>query len=194
MSTHYVIFVPGLGDHTKLLSFVTKRWSRYGLQPVIYSMKWHDGEGIRPKLDGLLDTIDNLSQNGNKVSLVGCSAGGSAILNAFYERKKIIYKAIAICARLKRGNQSGFCSLDRRSTSSMAFAQSVGLVESYAMGFTASDRDSIMTIRAIGDELVPADTAIVHGAHNVTIPVLEHSLAIYSALTMFSGSIVSFLS
>jgi hypothetical protein len=194
MNAHNVIIIPGLGDNITLTSLATKHWAFFGLSPIIHPVKWHEGEAIQTKLDVIVDMVDKYIAKGDRVSLVGCSAGGSAVLNVFSERKDAVHKVAIICGRLNTGKQSGFRSLKERSKSSPAFAQSVSLAENKVLLFSASDRKKIMTARAIADELVPADTSVIHGAYNQTIPMLEHSLAIYSALTVFSGPIIKFLS
>jgi len=51
-----------------------------------------------------------------------------------------------------------------------------------------------MTVRALfGDELVPADTAILRGAHNIVVPTPEHVFSIAIALTLFSRPLITFL-
>jgi hypothetical protein len=45
----------------------------------------------------------------------------------------------------------------------------------------------------LGDELVPADTAVLDGGQNITIPTIEHSLSIYLALSIFFKPIINFL-
>lgn len=190
---HKVIIIPGLGDRVAATSWATKRWNNYGLEPIVHPIFWHDGEIFQAKLEKLLKIVDEQAINGGKVSLIGCSAGASAALNAFCERKKQINKVISICGRLKVGNQKGFRSLQARVKSSPAFKQSVILFNNRQGLLSHDDRKRIMTVTAkFGDELVPADTSVLDGAYNITIPTIEHSLSIYGALTIFSGRLVSF--
>ncbi len=192
---HQVIIVPGLGDEVNKISFATRHWSGHNLEPIIHKIGWHDGEkNFTPKLKGLLELIDKSVNSGNRVSLVGLSAGGSAVLNAFQERKNVIKKCVNVCGRLRRGDQRGFRSFEKRTASSPSFAQSVILFESREKYLTINDRQKIMTVSALfGDELVPADTATLAGASNITIPAAEHIFTIVMALTFFSGRIINFL-
>lgn len=51
-----------------------------------------------------------------------------------------------------------------------------------------------MTVRPLlGDELVPADTAVIEGANNITVPSIEHVISIAASLTIFSTPLLSFL-
>lgn len=195
MKQHAIIIVPGLGDEVRGLTFITHHWRKYGLNPLVYSVGWRDGEmTFRPKLTRLVRLIDSLKSKGQVVSLVGTSAGGSAVLNTFVERSQAIHRVISVCARLRVGKQKGFRSFQARTASSPAFAQSVKLFESVEGQLTKKNRERIMTIRALlGDELVPAETAMLRGAYNVTIPTLEHMFSIVMALTFFSKPLIRFL-
>ena len=138
--------------------------------------------------------IDRFANDGDRISLVGCSAGASAALNAFIERKNIIYRVITVCGRLKTGNQRSFRSFPARTATSLSFAESVKLFESHEHLLSDQDRQKIMTVRALfGDELVPADTAILRGAHNIVVPTPEHVFSIAIALTLFSRPLITFL-
>lgn len=192
---HSVIIVPGLGNDNIKLQWATKHWRNYGLEPMVHSVGWHDGETeFQPKLERLVTLIDQLTDKGGVVSLVGTSAGGSAVLNAYIERKDIIHRVVSVCGRLHKGAQIGFRSFETRTASSPAFAQSVQLCETHLDSLTADDRKKIMTVRAMfGDELVPADTAIIKGVYNTQVPTPEHMLSIGTALTVFSKPIIMFL-
>lgn len=192
---HFVIIIPGLGDNAKEVRWATSHWRRYGLKPVIHSVGWNDKEAdFRPKLERLTGLIDKLSSEGDKVSIVGLSAGGSAAINAYIRRRKKVNKTVSVCGRLIRGNQTGFRSFEKRTASSSAFAQSILLCESGLTNLTNMEKRKIMTVRAMfGDELVPAETAIVKGADNIAVPTAEHVLSIGATLTIFSKPVILFL-
>jgi hypothetical protein len=192
---HNVIIVPGLGDEVNKISWLVGHWQKYGLEPSVHSVGWHDEENtFQPKLQMLVEMIDKYSSDGDRVSLIGCSAGGSAVLNAFFERRDIVHRVINVCGRLRSGKQKGFRSFEARTASSPPFAQSVKLFESRENQLTDQDRQKVMTVRALfGDELVPTNTAILHGAFNTIVPTPEHMLSITMALTIFSRPLVTFL-
>lgn len=191
---HRVIVIPGLGDNIHNLSLATRHWHRYHLDPIIHAVGWYDGENFQPKLQTLVEMIDQYAKNGDRISLVGCSAGASAVLNAFFERRALVHRVIAVCGRLKNGDGRGFRSFANRTATSQSFAESVQLFESREPILSNQERKKIMTVRALfGDELVPADTAILHGAYNTVIPTVEHVISIALALTFFSHPLISFL-
>lgn len=192
---HNVIFVPGLGDDVVLTELATRHWKNYGLEPHIHSIGWRDGENdFEIKLDRLIKKIDLLSQDGAKVSLVGCSAGGSAVLNTLIERRDKIHKVITLCSRLKTGNETGFRSFKAKTASSPTFAQSIKLLEMKYPKITINDRKKVMTVSArFGDELVPAATSIFEGALNISIPTIGHMLTIAMGLSVLSKPLKSFI-
>src|SRR6185369_1356332 len=165
--SHIVIIVPGLGDKTEPIKWATRHWNEYGLEPVVHSIGWRKGEKhFAPKLEKLFLLIDILTQEGNKVSLVGTSAGASAVLNAFLKRKSKIHKVVSVCGRLRKGEENGFRSFEKRSVSSVAFQESVLMFENNEQKLTKKDKKKIMTISAIFDELVPAEKSFIKGATN----------------------------
>lgn len=183
---HYVIIVSGLGDEAQLLKWATNHYRQYELEPVIHNIWWRKGERhFIPKLQKLIKLIDRLSKNGSLVSLVGTSAGSSAVLNAFVKRKSKICKVISICGRLRQGDEEGFRSFKFRSASSLAFKESVLMFEKSEPSINKDDRKKIMTVRAMFDELVPPKTVIVQGALNKRIPMVEHVLSIATALLVY---------
>lgn len=193
MKKHYVIFIPGLGDGVKKIQLATYHWRWFGLTPLVYSIGWRDGEDFQPKLNRLITLIDTYAYSGNTVSLVGTSAGGSAILNAFNKRKSKIHRVINVCGRLRVGPHHGFRSFEYCTQSSPAFAQSVQLCEKIQTYLTISDRQKIMTMQPVFDEVVPPDTTMVKGTENKTIPSIGHALSIALSLTLISNPLIKFL-
>jgi hypothetical protein len=191
---HQVIIIPGLGDKTTKLSLATRHWRRYDLEPVIHSIGWHDEKKFQSKLQIFVSMIDEFVKNGDRVSLVGCSAGGSAVLNAFLKRKTKVHKVINVCGRLQKGVEQGYRSFTSRTASSPAFAESVKLVEQQEQFLSTRDRKRIMTVRPLWyDEVVPEKTAMLSGAYNTIVPIPGHVFGITMALTLFSRPLITFL-
>lgn len=191
---HSVIFIPGLGDKTGILKILTNHWKKRGLHLIFHAVGWQDGEDFQPKLNRLLDFVDQLTKNDGRVSIVGTSAGGSAALNAFIKRRNKIHKIINVCGRLRTGPEKGIRSFQTTTTPSRAFAQAVKLAEAQEHTLSKADRKRVMTVRArFGDQLVPAETTFLDGAYNTSIPTAEHMLSIGAALSLFSKPILKFL-
>lgn len=190
---HKVIVVPGLGDETNIIKWVVSGWKRYDLEPIIHNIWWKtEPKHFEPKLKRLVNLIDRLSEDGNKISLLGASAGGSAVLNAFLRRKNKIRKVVSVCGRLRRGEEKGLRSFESRTSSSLAFKESVLMFEKDEQTLDKKDRNNIMTVRALFDELVPDNTAVVEGANNKQIKSIEHVFSIWMSLSFYKP-LVDFL-
>ncbi len=190
---HHVLVVPGLGGENIGFKKIVDSWKKYGFTPHVHDVGWKDGENeIKPKLERLIKVIDELHSNGEIVSLVGISAGGSAVLNAFYARKNKIHRVVNVCGRLRAG-QNVFPSLEFASRQSPAFGESVTLFESREPSLTDADRSKILTIRAIFDEVVPTSTTTLPGAINIRLFSIEHILSIVAAMTIYVRPMIEFL-
>src|ERR1019366_397352 len=98
----HVIYIPGLGDNkAQGQKLVVKWWFIYGVSGRCHQMKWSDGEPFEPKLKRLIAEIDELNSKGYAVSLIGSSAGASAALNAFAERKNVLGGVAIICGKVQ---------------------------------------------------------------------------------------------
>ena len=193
--THKVIIVPGLGDETKKLEWVTRGWKKHGWYPTVHSMAWRNNkESFQEKQARLLALIDQLSGQGSAITLVGTSAGGSAVMNAYMERKNVISRVVNVCGRLRVGTHTGIHSFEARTASSRTFTESVRQCELNLQKLSVENSSKIMTIRPLfGDEVVPANTVGVRGARNIVIPSGEHVLSIALAMTMYSRKIIDFI-
>jgi len=192
---HTVIVVPGLGDNITFLHPAIYHWRLFGLSPIEYSFGFSDlSSSFEQKFANLLSLIDEKIQQGDRVSLVGTSAGASVVFNAFSKRKKNIHRVVNVCGRLRQGKEKGFRSFEKRTSSSPSFAESIIRVEEVIEKLTAKEKKKILTMRPMfGDELVPSDTLTIKGATNIQIPTIEHVATIGFGVTLFSNKIISFL-
>ncbi len=190
--SHTVILVPGLGDETRILSLFTRNWEhKYGLAIKTHKMHWYDKSiTFEKSLSSLLNMIDEERKRCNKLSLVGTSAGASAVINAYCERKQKILSVVNICGRVRRGINV-FPSLELASRRSRSFYESVIRCEENTEKMNMLDRKKILNLRPIYDELVPASCAFVVGSKNITIPSAIHMITISLCLTLFSRKIVN---
>jgi hypothetical protein len=173
------------------LKFLTRSWpERYNLFPEVTEIVWRDAEGLESKLNKVTNLIDNLIKNGNIISLIGCSASGSLMLNAFIERKDVVQKVINLDGFLRPGKAKGYRSFGERSAQSRAFRESVLRFERLEPELTLVDRKKILTVRPLFDELVPPETVVVEGALNKQILMVEHVLSIATALIVYDPVIM----
>ncbi len=107
---------------------------------------------VLPKVSPHNKKIDELSDKEYEISLFGQSAGGTAVLNAYIERKN---KIVNICGRLRKG-KNVFPSLETAAKGNPAFVESVLLFENQnEKKLTTEDRKKILTIKPLWDGVVP---------------------------------------
>lgn len=190
---HHVIISPGLDGRVGGLKFVTAKWSqKYDLYPEVTQIIWKDKIGLLPKLKKITDKIDQLTNEGHMVSLIGTSASGSLMLNAFLERKSVISRVVNVGGFLRPGNETGLRNFKVRSAASISFRQSVERFEKFEPSLTLPDRKKILTVHPIYDELVPPDTVTLKGALNEQVPMLEHVFGIALAMVLYDP-VIKFL-
>jgi len=189
---HHVIFVPGLNDHRKGYELLVARWLTYGIIPHVHRIGWHDEEiAFEHKLKRLVNAANLLIDQENTVSLVGGSAGGSAVLNAFLEQPKIT-AVVNLCGRLRAG-ENVFPSLKLAAKKSTSFKESVLLFESREPAMKEKQRGRVLTLRPVWDEVVPRTTVSLHGANNQTLPSVEHMISGVLGITLFAPIIINFI-
>lgn len=188
---HHVIYVPGLNDQRKSYELAINRWSLYGVIPHVHRVWWHDGKKFTPKLRRLVEAVDTQLDRGNIVSLVGGSAGGSAVLNTLLVESRIS-AVVNLCGRLRTG-VNVHPSLEYASQNSEAFKESVLLFEKKELEMTREVRNKVLNLIPIYDEIVPKSTATLKGAVNKTLPSIEHVLSGLLGVTIFSPIIMKFI-
>lgn len=189
---HHVIYVPGLNDQKKGYDLLINRWSSYGVVPHVHRVGWRNAEErFDPKLERLVGFVDELLDDGNTVSLVGGSAGGSAVLNALLEQPEI-NAVVNICGRLRAG-ENVFPSLEFAARKSLSFKDSVTIFERKEPQMTAEQRSKVLNLIPIWDEVVPKATVSLNGAKNQTLPSVEHMISGFLGTTLFAPIVMRFI-
>lgn len=187
------IIVPGLGNNKFYKPFLNWWWKRKGVNIVFFDTKWKSKENYQTKLDRLIDLIDKESMS-KSVSLVGVSAGGSLVINAYSHRKNNINKVITICSPLRKGKINEWRSFEKTSKVYPTFYESVIMAEENENNFLKEDRQKIMTVHTLfGDEKVPINTTTINQARNIFVPTGGHLISIFSSLTWYSKPLIMFI-
>lgn len=189
---HAVIYVPGLGDSRIAgQSFAVGLWKFQGIEPHLFQVNWADGEQFGPKLERLLALIDKLRKEGKNVSLVGASAGGSFVVNAYARRKQSLHGMVGICGKLQA---HGFHSVhDMYYRRNPAFFQSMERLEASENELSNAQRQRILSLHPIFDESVPITETKLPGAKHGMMPTAGHFAGIAYGLTLGSFRIMRFL-
>lgn len=189
MVPHHVIYVPGLGDaKPRGQKLVTRLWRPLGVRGHYVPMHWAIDEPWEAKLARLLQAIDELSRTGT-VSLVGTSAGASAVLQAFALRKQAVAGVVCICGKI---NHPETVNPDYY-TENPAFKVALAQLQVALPGLTVADRARILSIHPLKDTVVPPPDTILPGAHERTIFSAGHPFSIFVALTFGAPGFIRFL-
>ena len=190
---YHVVIIPGLGNGVAKHEWAVKSWKKFRIIPHVFDTKWKIEEnGFQPKLDRAIKLVDSLTNMNSRISIVGNSAGSSFALNIFGERKEQISRVVINCGRVRDGDWP-WLTFDQATKSSPSFKESVLRAQKIEKGFVNIDRQKILTLRPLFDEVVPPFTVPILGANNVTIFSIEHSLSIVLNMTLFKKNIIDFI-
>ena len=187
---HYIIYVPGIRDDALYIqSFLIQFWRLQGVQPVMFAMPWSGDGKFEPKLSQLIAKIDKYQQQGHAVSLVGASAGASAVLNAYVQRKDEISNLAYICGKINRPDAVS----DRTYARNPAFKTSIYTLQDSLKQLTAANKRKISSYYSPADVTVPHSDTIITGVAEYKLPALSHLWAILYSLSFGSGKLLSIL-
>ncbi|MBA3757669.1 hypothetical protein H0X09_02290 [Candidatus Saccharibacteria bacterium] len=187
--THHVIYVPGLGDRTPNgQNLAIQLWRLYGLTPHYFPLRWADKEKLSLKIDRLLSKIDELSQQDHPVSLVGVSAGASAVLNAYSNRKNL-GAVVSIVGKIHNPQTIGGTIYKINP----AFKESMYLVASSLDKLGEAERARILSLYTPADRTVPPFDSQVLSGVNRKIFGFGHISGIFFAVIFGGPSIAAFI-
>lgn len=184
---HCILYVPGIGDdlyHAQ--SIAVWCWRLLGVKAICHEMPWMDQAGFEEKLQRLLNLIDKAAADGYAVSLVGASAGASAVLHAYAARPDDVRAVVYICGKLNRPEAVA----KRTYASSPAFRESMLRLSSVLQRFTAADKKRFWSLYSPADRVVPYNDTYLEGVTEKRLPNLHHGWAIMYAITVNAPAII----
>lgn len=187
MSKHTVIYVPGLGDHNlKNQRRALKLWRIYGVKTEICAMDWLVDEPWQTKLQRLLDQIEFHAKQGDSISLIGVSAGSTAVLQALAANPAQIHSVALVCPKFQYPETVHPMRYKMNPALKEAIIQSVQAVQK----LTDDDKSKITIYRPIYDNLLPVKETQIPGVKSKVMIALTHVGGIAHALTVGSFWIV----
>ncbi len=172
------LYIPGLGDRRPLLIRLQKRWlrhwRRFGVEAELFAMEWANDAPLQRRYAQLLEKIDEWSEDGHEVLLVGASAGASVAVAAYADRTDKVIGVVSICGQL-RGDEK---VLDTALDINPRFRESLQQMETCLSRLDDTERKRIITYRPLVDLVVSPQAASLQGACNQRIPVVGHLLGI----------------
>ncbi len=184
---HHVIYVPGiLDDIYHAQSLLVGLWRLRGVHGHCHEIPWTGEEDWQPKFRRLLDKIDRYKAQDDDVSLVGASAGASAVLNAYVARKDSIAGLVYICAKI---NAPEIVS-DRTYGKNPAFKTSLYALQDNLGKLTDADKAKMLSLYSPADKTVPYAATVIPGVKEHALPGLNHGKAILYSLGPGAGTVI----
>lgn len=186
---HYAIYVPGLSDHrTYGQNIVIQLWRLFGIRPRYLALGWNKKEGFETKLARLLHETTKLRSAGHSVSLVGVSAGASAVINA-YVKSDAVSSVVCICGKVNNPltvKKSTFAE-------NPDFKESLEQLQNSLAVLSPEMRKKIMSIHPRRDQTVPIADTIIDGAKEKTTLGRNHVIGIFFGIILGARSIAHFI-
>jgi hypothetical protein len=189
-----LIIIPGLADDVKYTKFLVRNWeSKYNVRLHVISFGWNGGiNEFDNKFKLFLEKVDEIINNGNKISIIGISAGASVAINTFYLRKDRINKAISVCGRLRDQNVKQRFYYPKEKLN--IFKESILLCEKTLSNLTNEDRKRLLYFLPLFDDVVPVKTMEIKGASSKKIYSIQHMFNILYTIRIYSKFIIDFIS
>jgi hypothetical protein len=195
MNKNILIIIPPLGVNShKIGEKITKDWAdNFGIDTINWPIFWENSkEKYEDRLKRLIDKIDELIAEGKSISLLGLSAGGSVVVNAFVQRKDKVSAVINVGGRLKKG-KIDFPQSKQDNDNNFLFQESVVRCEKNIESLTSIDKDKFLTVRPLWDEFSPVELSMIDGAKNIKNLSFGHIIGIILAMTVYRNKIIDFI-
>lgn len=187
---HTIFYVPGLGDRNlsgrrTLLSL----WKFRNVSIEICSMDWTINEPWRTKLSRLIKEIDAQTDEGRLVSLIGESAGATAVIEALQQRPTKLHKVILLCGKSQYPDRVA----PARYSANPAFKDALIASSSTIPNLSLEQKSQLINLHPIWDPVVPVPETKIAGVVDRYMPIIGHATGIVFANTIWSWRIVQFL-
>ncbi|PIZ62904.1 hypothetical protein COY17_01630 [Candidatus Saccharibacteria bacterium CG_4_10_14_0_2_um_filter_52_9] len=190
MKKLHLIYIPGLGDDDPGgQHWAVNTWHWWGVESELFQMKWADDVKWEVKFGRLLARIDELIKDDRTVGLVGASAGGSAVINAFAARKDRVVGVVLIAGKVNRPEAIGA----RYRQNNPSFIESAYAAPLALKTLNAKDRRRILSRYALADETVYKPDSRIPGARNRLSPTIGHAPTIGLQLIIGAPSFIRWL-
>ena len=187
---HVVLYVPGLSDH--LLNgreSLTNLWHFRNIHIEVSNKEWRVNHTWEFKLKRLLEKIDEHHASGKFVSLIGESAGASAVLQALKLHHDKINAVILLCGKSQYPHRVA-SSLYRKNPAlkDAMFGSSEAVSE-----LTVADKHKILNLHPLFDPIVPVWETKIPGVQNARMPSIGHGTSIVFGMSLWSFRMVNFI-
>jgi dienelactone hydrolase len=186
----HIIFVPGLGDaRVTGQQRAVATWRLWGVHPELVQMNWADDEPWSEKLSRLINAIDSARGEGYDVALVGASAGGAAVMNAYAVRKEKICAVILISGKVLHPETIG----KRVRKENPAFVTAAEECQIALATLKEKDLSRVQSRFALSDHIVPERDSRLLGAENQRVLSGGHAFTITTQLLFGAPGFIRFI-
>lgn len=179
----HIFYIPGLGDHYDVgRSVALKLWRLFGVRATLVPMKWYEGGTYATKLTEVATAVKKAKAAGERVTLIGESAGASLALNA-----AAVLPQVDRVITLAGVNSSQLPISPRIFARSPAFADSSRAIDT---SLTTLNPRIVHTVRALWDPVVSPKYDRIQGAHHHVVFAVGHLTSIVLLLTIYSPYVI----
>ena len=185
---HHVIYIPGIHDDAyRVQGLIVKIWWLLGVHGHCHVMPWAGQAGYEFKIQRLRSEIDKYSGRGHRVSLIGASAGASAVLNLYIEDPNKISGVSLICPKINRPETVS----QKTYAANPAFRIALELLQSNVTKLTATDKSRVTVYYSPKDGVVSYADGRIPAVQERRLPPVRHGFAIIYALTLGSPRLLN---
>ncbi len=182
-----IIYVPGIGDANLMgRQRAFKLWRYTNVSVQICPMDWGQDEPWSQKLDRLSELIRSLDSESTSITLVGESAGASAVTQALVANNDQVDGVVLLCGKSQYPELLGSSYTSRNPALKAAVTASASAIAQ----LTADQKARILNLHAAFDPIVPVKETKIPGVKNSTIPMIGHVTSIAFALLVWNWRII----
>lgn len=182
----HVIYIGGVGNEPAEQKQLPELWKPYGLEVHPTPIDW-TSSNYEDRLQSIGERIDQLTRVG-RVSLVGASGGGKAVLSLLARHPEMVHRVVAISSKmspyeLAPDTEEKYPNLKISSNILPGDLDTIHL----------SMRERILCVHPLSDNVVNPRDAVLEGACELTVGAYDHIKGIRQALMVNGGHITTFI-
>lgn len=179
MTKLHILYLPGLGDRNDgFRQFCLSSWKLWGVTTELVPSVWYDGRDLAEKSERAIRAIKEAENRGQKVVLIGESAGGALALNV--AAKTNVHRVITLCG-VATGNTPISPYIRKRAP---ALDEAVKKIDSLQINAP------IVSLRGILDTTVGKRYSTARGARPYVIAAFGHLMTIVFCLTIYAPYVI----
>jgi pimeloyl-ACP methyl ester carboxylesterase len=185
-SSDCVLYIPGVGDEPKEQERLPELWSRFDLEVEIQPIDWSDTDYVQ-RIEAIGNRIIELSTD-KRVSLVGASGGGKAVLSLLLNYPDHIHRTVTISSKVKPYDLS---SDAQKAYPNLVISSNILALELDEMA--DEGKHKTLCVCPHSDRVVSPDDALLKDANTLIVNAHGHIIGIRQALTLYAYKLANFI-